>query len=255
MIKRIAFGALLAATAAVDLDAQTAKPTTAAAGPVKARDAAGPQIGTFGFDEAGMDRSVGPGDSFYNFASGGWSRATPVPADKSSYGAFDVLADLSRDRTRGILQAEQAKGSKLGQAYAAYLDIAAIEAKGLAPAKPWLDKIKGLSSKAGYPALAAEAARNGVGVPFGGGVGQDAERPADLCGRLEPGGAGAAGSRLLPVRRSQARRGQGRISGAYREDVHARRRAECGGPRQGHRRFRDGDRARQLDPHRQPQCG
>ena len=190
MIKRIAFGALLAATAAVGLNAQTAKPTKAAAGPVKARDAAGPQIGTFGFDEAGMDRSVGPGDSFYNFASGGWSRATPVPADKSSYGAFDVLADLSRDRTRGILQAEQAKGSKLGQAYAAYLDIAAIEAKGLAPAKPWLDKIKGLSSKAGYPALAAEAARNGVGVPFGGGIGQDAKDPQTYVVALSQAGLG-----------------------------------------------------------------
>jgi putative endopeptidase len=137
-----------------------------------------------------MDRSVGPGDSFYNFASGGWSRATPVPADKSSYGAFDVLADLSRDRTRGILQAEQAKGSKLGQAYAAYLDTAAIEAKGLAPAKPWLDKVKGLSSNAGYAALAAEAARNGVGVPFGGGIGQDAKDPQTYVVALSQAGLG-----------------------------------------------------------------
>jgi putative endopeptidase len=190
MTKRIAFGALLAATAAIGLHAQTAKPTKAAAGSVKARDAAGPQIGTFGFDEAGMDRSVAPGDNFYDFASGGWSRATPVPADKSNYGAFDVLADLSRDRTRGILEAEQAKGSKLGLAYAAYLDTAAIEAKGLAPAKPWLDKIKGLSSRAGYAALAAEASRNGVGTPFSGDVRQDAKDPQTYVVALSQAGLG-----------------------------------------------------------------
>jgi len=75
---------------------------------------------------------------------------------------------------------DAAKGdpnSKIGTAYATYLDTAAIDAKGLAPAKPWIDQIKGLKSKAGYPALAAAARRNGVGVPFGAYVGQDDKEP------------------------------------------------------------------------------
>ncbi|MFX8098768.1 hypothetical protein ABTK82_20790, partial [Acinetobacter baumannii] len=77
-------------------------------------------------------------------------------------GAFDVLQDLSQQRTKGILEtaARDAK-SPIGAAYAAYLDTAAIEAKGLAPIRPWLDKIKALQSKDGYAALVAEAEHNG----------------------------------------------------------------------------------------------
>ena len=57
-----------------------------------------PQYGTFGFDEAGMDRTVAPGDDFYDFANGAWLEgARAIPADKSSFGMFNMLADLSRD--------------------------------------------------------------------------------------------------------------------------------------------------------------
>ena len=63
-----------------------------------------PQYGTFGFDVAGMDRSVAPGDNFYEFANGTWAKNTPIPPDKSNYGMFTVLDDLSRERTRGIIR-------------------------------------------------------------------------------------------------------------------------------------------------------
>ena len=194
-MNRTVLATLLAATAAAGLHAQTAptsnaKPAKASVGQVKPRTAAGPQIGDYGFDAAGMDRSIAPGDDFYGYAGGTWMKDTAIPADKSSYGAFDTLADLSRDRTRGILDAEKAKNSRIGQAYAAYLDTAPIEAKGLAPARPWLDKVKALDSKEGYPALIAEADRNGVGVPFGGGVGQDAKDPATYIVGLSQSGLG-----------------------------------------------------------------
>ncbi|MGQ7370443.1 hypothetical protein ACTGW3_12800, partial [Streptococcus suis] len=83
---------------------------TAIAGVVHAQQTAttsnaAPQIGRFGFDEQGMDKSVAPGDDFYAFANGNWAKTTAIPADKASFGAFDTLADLSRDRTRTILEA------------------------------------------------------------------------------------------------------------------------------------------------------
>ena len=187
--------ALLVATAlAAAVDAQTRIPRpapterVAARGVERASDR--PQIGTWGFDTTGMDRSVAPGDDFFSFAGGTWVKNTPVPADKGSYGAFDTLADLSRTRTRGILEGEGVKGSKIGQAYATYLDTAAIEAKGLAPVQPWLNRIKALASKADYPALLAEADRNGVGIPFGGGVGQDAKEPEVYIVGLRQAGLG-----------------------------------------------------------------
>ena len=170
-MKPFAF-ALLAATALGGaMIAQSAAP---AAGIIAAK----PMFGTFGFDEKGMDKSVAPGDDFYAFANGAWTKTTPIPADKSSFGAFEVLQDLSDQRPRGLLEAAARKpDSKIGTAYATFLDTATIEAKGLAPIKPWLGKIASLSSKDGYPALLAEAARNGVGGPFGSGVSQDAKNP------------------------------------------------------------------------------
>src|SRR4051794_32000367 len=137
-----------------------------------------PQYGTFGFDTAGMDRGVAPGDNFYQFANGIWAKNTPIPADKPNYGAFNFLDDLSHTRTQELLeQARADPNSKIGTAYATYLDTAAIEAKGLAPIQPWLTQVRGLKSKAGYPALAAAAARNGLGVPFAAFVTQDRKNP------------------------------------------------------------------------------
>lgn len=139
---------------------------------------AGPEIGRFGFDTAGMDKTVPPGTDFYNYANGAWERNTPIPDDKSNYGMFTVLADLSLERTRGILEGERANpNSQIGNAYAAYLDTAAIEAKGLAPVQPWLNRIKSVTDKAGYATLVAEAAKNGVGGPFGAFVSIDDKQP------------------------------------------------------------------------------
>ncbi|WP_288452507.1 transaldolase [uncultured Microbacterium sp.] len=45
-----------------------------------------------------MDMSVKPGDDFYDYANGTWAKNTPIPADKSNYGAFNILDDLSRER-------------------------------------------------------------------------------------------------------------------------------------------------------------
>src|SRR5439155_5241434 len=117
-----------------------------AAAPALAR-APKPQYGAFGFDAAGMDTSIAPGDSFYQYANGTWAKNTPIPADKSNYGSFNILDDLSRERTRGIIE-EQAKdpNSRIGAAYASFMDQGAVEAKGLTPVEPWLGQIRGLKS-------------------------------------------------------------------------------------------------------------
>ena len=125
------------------------------------------EIGSFGFDTAGMDTTVLPGNDFYAFANGTWARNTPIPPDKSNYGMFTLLDDLSKRRTRAIIE-EQAKlpNSDIGAAYSTFLDTAAIEAKGLAPIEPWLTEIRSLSSKAAYPELVARADRAGISGPF-----------------------------------------------------------------------------------------
>ncbi|MCV4785641.1 hypothetical protein OFM36_40045, partial [Escherichia coli] len=67
-----------------------------------------PQLGDFGFDASGMDKAVAPGDDFYKFANGKWDEATPIPADRSSWGGFAILRDLSDKRTREVIEAAAA---------------------------------------------------------------------------------------------------------------------------------------------------
>jgi putative endopeptidase len=166
---------LLALAATTAAGAYAAAPAGSPAASVNGGRA---ELGTFGFDAAGMDRSVAPGDNFYMFANGNWSKTTAIPPDKSSYGMFTRLDDISRSRTREILdEASRDPNSKIGNAYASYLDTGLIEKKGLAPFEPWLNRVRALSSKDGYAALVAEADRNGIGGPVGAGVGQDDKEP------------------------------------------------------------------------------
>jgi len=150
-----------------------------------------PELGTFGFDTPGMDRAILPGDNFYQYANGTWAKNTVIPADKSNYGMFTRLDDLSKERTRLIID-EVAKdpSNKIGVAYNAYLDTAGIEAKGLAPIQPWLNEIKNLSSRSGYAALIAKAGRNSISIPFGLFVGQDDKQPDRYVTAMFQGGIG-----------------------------------------------------------------
>ncbi len=128
----------------------------AIAAPALAADPA-PQthFGAWGFDATGMNKIIRPGDDFFQFANGDWLKRTVIPSDKTSYGAFDMLADLSEARVHGILDAIAAKGAgatgheaKIGAAYRAYLDEAGIERMGVAPVKSDLAAVRAVKDKA-----------------------------------------------------------------------------------------------------------
>ena len=125
-----------------------------AAAPV-APAAPAPRLGSFGFDAEGMDRSIVPGEDFYGYANGGWMKKTGIPADRSRFGSFNLIADATQADTRAILEgaanATDARGEDklLGDYYAAYMDEAGIEQRGLAPLQPQLDSIAGIADKAG----------------------------------------------------------------------------------------------------------
>ncbi|HET7709557.1 MAG TPA: M13 family metallopeptidase [Sphingomicrobium sp.] len=175
-IALLAAGTALSACAARIVDvAPTPEPAPPAAEPAPlAPPAPKPALGTFGFDESGMNRAVQPGNDFYEYANGTWAKNTQIPADKSNYSMFGALQDLSQQRVRDLLDAARNDpSSKIGAAYASFLDEAAVEAKGLSPIEPWLNEIRSLRGKAGYSALQARAARNGVAGLFAGGIGQD----------------------------------------------------------------------------------
>ncbi|MET0248452.1 MAG: M13-type metalloendopeptidase [Sphingobium sp.] len=159
--------------------------------PTGATTGAKPTYGSYGFDTAGMDRTTAPGDSFDAYANGAWKKATPIPADRSSYGMFHVLDDLSRTRTRGILEKAQGEGgSRIGAAYKSYMDAATVEAKGVKPIQPWLAEVKGAKDKAALATLAGKAARAGIAWPVSFYVGQDDKQPDAYIVSLSQGGLG-----------------------------------------------------------------
>jgi len=107
-----------------------------------------PELGSFGIELASMDKSVRPGDNFFEYVNGTWLKNTPIPADKSRYGSFDSLRDRSDANVKTIIEAasakKAAKGSeeqKIGDFYAAFMDTDTIESKGLGPVQGDLDRI------------------------------------------------------------------------------------------------------------------
>ena len=157
-----------------------------------------PTYGAFGFDTAGMDRTVAPGDDFGRYASGTFLKTLVIPEDKSSYGMFTRLRDLSQTRTREIIEAAATRkgakpgseAQKVGDFYASFLDEAAIEAKGLAPLKPELEAIAGITDRAGLARLIGQANRLGGNVPIGIGPQQDLKNPDVYTVYVGQGGLG-----------------------------------------------------------------
>src|SRR6185369_15261706 len=104
-----------------------------------------------GIDLAGIDKSIDPGDDFFGYANGAWSKAVQIPSDRPSYGAFDAIAEKVNARTadliRGAGKASDPEAKKIGDYYDAFMDEDAIEKKGLTPIKAELDEINGLADK------------------------------------------------------------------------------------------------------------
>ena len=108
-----------------------------------------PRIGTFGFDMAGRDLSIHPGDDFWRHGGGTYMKNNPIPADRVRWGAFDKLAAKAEADVRAIIEELAAKKSapgsieqKIGDYYRSMMDTAAIDAAGLTPIQPEIDQIQ-----------------------------------------------------------------------------------------------------------------
>src|SRR5262249_21271789 len=86
-----------------------------------------------------MDPAVLPGNDFNAYASGGWLKATEIPADRAYWGTGSIVAERTLQRTQSLLEQaakDAAAGSearKIGDYYASFMDEAGIEKKGLEP--------------------------------------------------------------------------------------------------------------------------
>ncbi|HSG35372.1 MAG TPA: M13 family metallopeptidase [Sphingomonadaceae bacterium] len=142
-------------------------------GPAAAQELVEPEPMTWpemGFDPADLDPAIDPGDDFWAYVNGKWDAVTPIPPQYSYHG---VIRDLRLKAERSVAEivadmaAENApEGSiaqRVGDSYAAFVDVEGINARGLSPIQPLLEQIYAAST---YQELARLFALPGIPDPF-----------------------------------------------------------------------------------------
>ncbi len=100
--------------------------------------------------EDGVDPGIRPGDDFFGFANGGWLRTTEI---RESWSARSEIRERTRQQVAKLLDdaGTQPAGSlarKVADFRAAWLNEAAIEARGIAPLRPLLAGIDRVHDRA-----------------------------------------------------------------------------------------------------------
>lgn len=132
-------------------------------GAAHATDAASskPQYGSWGFDTAGAEMTIKPGDNFFRYANGTWLDRTPIPADKAAVSLRLAMTDLTEQRLHTIMEAAAAHTTdqpatlqdKVGAFYQSFMDDAHIEALGAKPIAPQLDAVRHAKTREALAAL------------------------------------------------------------------------------------------------------
>jgi endothelin-converting enzyme/putative endopeptidase len=143
---------------------------------------------------ASLDRTADPCVDFYQFACGGWMNNNPIPSDRSSWATFDELQERNDTKLRQILETAAAKPTaetrKIGDYYASCMDESAINAKGLMPLQPEMDRIASLTSRTDLPSLLAMLHEIGTPAFFFTGSAPDIDNAAVTMAAVYPSGLG-----------------------------------------------------------------
>nr|WP_228518494.1 M13 family metallopeptidase [Gluconobacter sp. R75828] len=173
---------------------------------VSGAQAAGYNAG-WGFDEAGMNRAVQPGDNFFEYANGTYLRNLKIPGDMSSYGPFRILYELSLSRQKTILDEAAKKVAdqptddmgKIGTYYASFLDQKAVDRLGGKPLATDLETIRNVNDGKGLAAAFGSSLKSMAFTTFQIGVEQDQKDPEHYMLMLDQGmSIGVGGGLGLP---------------------------------------------------------
>ena len=160
-----------------------------------------------GIDVGGMDPSVAPGDEFFLHANGAWLKRTEIPADKSAWGAFNILTEESTVRTRALVEAAATSAAspgsnerKVGDFFSSFMDETTVEGRGLEPLRPKLAAVAAIQDRKGLAQAIGQALRLDVDPLnntnfqtsrlFGFWVSADLNAPERYTGYLFQGGLG-----------------------------------------------------------------
>src|SRR5690554_3007895 len=105
-------------------------------------------------DPANMDTIANPGESFYQYATGGWQTANPIPDEHARYGTFDLLRENNQLQIQELIQdlgsenhSYGSNAQKVGDMYAMGIDSVKLNSDGASPIIPQLEEIAAIDSK------------------------------------------------------------------------------------------------------------
>lgn len=123
---------------------------------------------TEALNQAFFDRDVRPADDLFRHVNGSWLKTAEIPEDRSGWGAFHELREESEAAIRQIVDACTPDGdpdsTRIANLYASFMDSDAVEALGVAPLVPLLEKVDAISSVAELAHFWGWSARRGIGA-------------------------------------------------------------------------------------------
>ena len=148
------------------------------------------------FKVTDLDKNIDACEDFAGYANSKFLAANPVPGDRTSWGAFEMLDE--RSQAIQMQLAEQAAADKnakgvdkiVGDMYATGMDEAKIEAAGFTPIKADLDAIAKLTTKDDIVQYIRTSAAKGDNNLFGFGAEADFKDPSMNIAYASQGGLG-----------------------------------------------------------------
>ncbi|WP_088100449.1 M13 family metallopeptidase [Xanthomonas retroflexus] len=148
-------------------------------------------------NSADLDPSIAACTDLNGFVNSKWLKANPVPGDQTTWGSFEILRERSLEVQHALVQqaaASQAKAgsveAKIGDIWKTGNDEAKIEAAGLAPLQPTLDKITALNDTAAITQYLRDSQAQGQGVLFSLFANADYKDSANVIAYVGQGGLG-----------------------------------------------------------------
>lgn len=146
-------------------------------------------------DSADMDLSVKPGEDFYHFVNGNWIKNTEIPAAKTSWGSFHILAEESSIAVKELLEyaAKNTRKNRslqmVGNFYKSGMDSVTTESLGYQPIKKDLERIAAIKNIEEVIAEIAYQHTKGITSPlFNFSVYQDSKITTQYITNIDQGG-------------------------------------------------------------------
>jgi putative endopeptidase len=144
----------------------------------------------------GMNPDIRPQDDLFGHVNGRWLDTAEIPADRSSWGPFVMLADNAEQHVRDIIEAcsgeatKDANAQKIGDLYTSFMDEARAEELGAAPIAPALSAVDEIADLRDLAQFIGELERAGGSGLFGSYVDTDSRDSDRYLVNVVQGGLG-----------------------------------------------------------------